>query len=321
MNGNTGAFTIFYATDLHGSDRCFRKFVNAAKFYGAQALILGGDVTGKAVIPVVEQPDGRYRAEIAGHSTLVEKSELAATLDLIRFNGQYPFVSTAGELAGVEADPGGVRRLFHDAITESLTAWLALAETRLKDAGVKVYMSPGNDDDQVVEEILASSQFVISPDEQIVEVCPGITMLSLGYSNPTPWNSPRELPEEELKVRLSSLAVRLPSDGVTIHNVHVPPVDTIIDQAAQLDADLRPVVHGGQLSVVHVGSRAVREVIMAHQPTLGLHGHIHESPGVVRLGKTLCINPGSEYSDGVLRGVLLTVNPESRKVSYQLTVG
>lgn len=315
------SFTIFFTTDVHGSDRCFRKFVNAAQFYGADAIILGGDLTGKAVIPVVEQTDGTYRAEVSGHATTVPRQDLDSVLGEIRFNGQYPFVTTPGELAAIESEPGGVHRLFSDAITESLEAWVGLAGSRLQAVGVKVYMSPGNDDDEIVEQVLNRNQFVINPDGQVVEVAPGITMMSFGYSNPTPWNSPRELPEDELKGRLDSLAAAMPSEGVSIYNLHVPPKDTIIDQAARLDANLKPVVQGGQVSLVHVGSRAVREVITEYQPTVGLHGHIHESAGVVRLGKTICINPGSEYNDGILRGALLFVDAAKGKVSYQLTIG
>lgn len=321
MRRGSDTFTIFFATDIHGSDRCFKKFVNAAKFYGADAVIIGGDVTGKAVIPIVEGADGRYTASIAGHASVVGQDQLPRILDEIRFNGQYPWVTTPDELDAVQADPGGTARLFHDAITESVNRWLGIAEERLRGTGVAVYVSPGNDDDHMVSELLSASDFVINPDGRVVELCDGVTMLSLGYSNPTPWNSPRELSEEELLHRLSTLAASMPNTGVTIHNVHVPPVDTIIDQAAELDADLRPVVHGGQVSVVHVGSRAVRQAIEATQPTLGLHGHIHESPGAVRIGRTMCINPGSEYSDGVLRGVVVTVRPSNGKIDYQLTVG
>src|SRR2546421_9267208 len=57
--------TIFFATDLHGSNVCFKKFINAGKFYGAGVLILGGDVTGEMVVPLAKQSDGSYLSSYA----------------------------------------------------------------------------------------------------------------------------------------------------------------------------------------------------------------------------------------------------------------
>jgi Icc-related predicted phosphoesterase len=162
---------------------------------------------------------------------------------------------------------------------------------------------------------------VINPEEKVVEIAPGIEMISFGFSNPTPWNSPRELPEEEIKKRLTVLADKLSYSGTSIFNLHVPPYDTLIDQAPKLDADLKPVVEGGQIAMTGVGSKAVREIIQKYQPSIGLHGHVHESTGAIRLGKTICINPGSEYNDGVLRGAIVTIDEKKKKISYQLTVG
>jgi Icc-related predicted phosphoesterase len=315
------AYKIFFTTDIHGSERCYRKFINASKFYGAQAIILGGDMTGKAVVPVVKESDGSHRASIANNDRHVTDNELPALLDEIRFNGFYPYVTTPGELAQVEADPDGKAGLFRNAIRESLIHWMSLAEERLKPLGTKVYISPGNDDDFIVDEVLGSSTFVINPEEQIVEIGPGMSMLTFGYSNPTPWNSPRELPEDQLFARLSPLAEKMSYDGISIYNIHVPPVDTPIDQAAQLDASFKPVVHGGHVNMIGAGSKTVRDLIMKYQPSVGLHGHIHESAGAIRLGKTICINPGSEYSDGILRGCLLTIDEKKKKVAYQLTMG
>ena len=314
-------FKLLFVTDVHGSDRCFRKFVNAAKFYDAQVLVLGGDITGKAVVPVVRGANNTYGVAYTGRERQVPESELDDLLREIRYNGFYPFVTTPDEVAEVEADPQGTPKLFRRAIRESLEGWMALAEERLKPLGVKVYISPGNDDDDVVNEVLSSSDFVINPEEEVVQIEDGVSMLTFGYSNPTPWNSPRELPEEELGRRLTALAEKMPASGVTIYNIHVPPLDTPIDQAPMLDATLKPVVEGGQIRTTSVGSRSVREVILKYQPAVGLHGHVHEAPGAIRLGKTICINPGSEYNDGILRGALLSIDSRKQKVAYQLTMG
>ena len=315
------AFKLFFTTDVHGSDRCFRKFINSAKFYGAQVIILGGDMTGKAVVPVIRNNSNTYMADFSGHPKQAEADQLENLLKEIQFNGYYPYVTTPDELEEIHADPDGGAKLFHKVIKQSLEGWFALAEERLRPLGVKVYISPGNDDDFVVDEVLNASDFVINPEEKVVEIAPGVSMLSFGYSNPTPWNSPRELPEQELGRRLSILADQMPPDQLSIYNIHVPPLDTPIDQAAKLDGNLKPVVEGGQVAMIGVGSSSVRELILKHQPSIGLHGHVHESAGAIRLGKTVCINPGSEYSDGVLRGALLTLDEKKKKFSYQLTMG
>lgn len=315
------SFKLFFTTDIHGSDRCFRKFINSAKFYGAQAIVLGGDMTGKAVVPVVHENATMYTAEFSSRPKSVSADELDGLLKEIKFNGFYPFVTTPDELKQIRAEPNGVQDLFKKLIKASLEEWMALAEERLKPLGVKAYISPGNDDDFVVDQVLTSADYIIDPEEQVVEVAPGISMLSLGYSNPTPWNSPRELSEVELGRRLEDLAKQMPANQVTLWNVHVPPIDTPIDQAAKLDANLKPIVQGGQVAMIGVGSTAVRDLIMKCQPTVGLHGHVHESAGAIRLGKTTCINPGSEYSDGILRGALLSIDEKKKSVSYQLTMG
>ncbi|MCL4562030.1 MAG: metallophosphoesterase [Chloroflexi bacterium] len=315
------SFKLFFTTDVHGSDRCFRKFINAAKFYDAQVLVLGGDITGKAVVPVVHARGNVYTTSFTGHPREVEADQLEPLLNEIRFNGFYPYVTNPDELDSIEAQPGGTADLFRKAIAESLKGWIALAEERLRPLNVKVYISPGNDDDFIVDETLNGSDFVINPEEKVLEIAPGVSMLTFGYSNPTPWNSPRELPESELAGRLNSLAVQIPGGDFSIYNIHVPPKDTPIDQAAQLDASLKPIVSGGRVLMTGVGSTAVRDLIMKYQPDLALHGHVHEAPGVIRLGKTVCINPGSEYSDGVLRGALVVIDEKKKKFSYQLTMG
>ncbi len=315
------AFKLLFVTDVHGSDRCFRKFVNAAKFYDAQVLVLGGDLTGKAVVPIVHQNSDIYSVSYTGHERRIPASKLDSLIQEIRYNGFYPFVTTPDELAEVEADPQGTAKLFQHAIRESLEGWMSLAEERLKTLGVKVYISPGNDDDNVVNEVLNNSDFVINPEEKVVQIEDGVSILTFGFSNPTPWKSPRELPEEELGQRLSELAVRMPTDGITIYNIHVPPLDTPLDQAPMLDDTLKPIVEGGQVQTASVGSASVRELILKYQPTVALHGHVHEAAGFFSLGKTICINPGSEYNSGILRGALLNIDSKKQKVSFQLTVG
>lgn len=315
------AFKLFFTTDIHGSERCFRKFVNAAKFYEVQAIILGGDITGKAIIPIIYEGGDKYTATITNTPRIISSDELEDLQKEIRFNGYYPYITTQDELNEISKDPEGKNKLFKTAIKESLENWFKLAEERLKPLGIKVYISPGNDDDEIVDEVLNTNNFIINPEERVVEIAPGIEMMSFGFSNPTPWNSPRELPEEQLYKRLTALADKISYRGVSIFNIHVPPYNTPLDLAPKLDANLKPVVEGGQIAMASCGSTSVRSIIEKYQPTVALHGHIHESSGVFRLNKTICLNPGSEYNDGVLRGAIVTIDEKKKRVSYQLTVG
>jgi len=73
--------------------------------------------------------------------------------------------------------------------------------------------------------------------------------------------------------------------------------------------------------VMHgAGSKSVRRAIEKYQPLLGLHGHIHESQSVAKIGKTTCINPGSEYGEGVLRGCIVILG-DGKIEGYQMTRG
>jgi hypothetical protein len=93
-----------------------------------------------------------------------------------------------------------------------------------------------------------------------------------------------------------------------IFNLHCPPYDSGIDIAPKLNDELRPVLNAGQPVMIPVGSTAIKAAIGKYQPLLGLHGHVHESSGVVELGRTLCLNPGSEYGEGILRGILVDIS-------------
>jgi Icc-related predicted phosphoesterase len=161
---------------------------------------------------------------------------------------------------------------------------------------------------------------VLLMEGEIFEAAPGVEMLNTGYSNETPWKTPREYPEEFVREHVEGMTTRLRSPGSAIFNIHVPPFDSGLDTAPMLDENF--VVQtsmGAQLSAP-VGSTAVRAAIERHQPVLSLHGHIHESGGTARLGRTVAINPGSEYSEGVLRGALATFS-DGELVRHQSTSG
>jgi Icc-related predicted phosphoesterase len=219
------------------------------------------------------------------------------------------------------ANPNAVTELFGTLMNRTLNNWLEMAEDRLAGTGIQCYFAPGNDDPIFVDDILRSSATVINPEEGQVDLGDGYTMVSVGYSNKTPWDSPRELPEDELAAYISKQANAVGSTDRVIFNFHVPPRETPIDQAALLDAEFRPIMKGGMPVIAGVGSSAVREALENYQPMLSLHGHIHESRGEARIGRTLAINPGSEYSEGVLRGAIVTLSKKKGVRGYQLVAG
>jgi Icc-related predicted phosphoesterase len=179
----------------------------------------------------------------------------------------------------------------------------------------------GNDDPHELKQILRSSPALTETEDRLLDLGEGITMISCGWSNPTPWHTPREMDDDNLERRIEKTAAEVSNPERAIFNLHVPPARTAIDLAPALDESLKPVVKGGAVMMKPVGSEAVRRVLERYQPMLGLHGHIHESRGAIRLGRTLSINPGSEYGDGVLRGALLDLTGRNGVRSYQLPSG
>lgn len=312
---------IFFATDIHGSDRCLRKFLNAGKFYGVDAVVMGGDITGKMIVPIVEEAGGQLSAALFGRKRLVDAEGLPSLRKFIADAGYYPQPMTREEVAALHGDPAAVDELFRKLMHETMSQWLDLAEDRLAGTGIQCIFAPGNDDPFFLDELLSSSTTVINPEGQVTELPGGFPMISVGYSNRTPWDSPRELDEADLADVIDRQVANLPDPSKAIFNLHVPPKDTPIDQAMALDREFRPVVKGGSPVITGVGSSAVRDAIAKHQPILSLHGHIHESRGEARIGRTLALNPGSEYSEGVLRGVIVTLAGRKGLRGYQLVSG
>jgi uncharacterized protein len=313
-------FKLFFATDIHGSDICWKKFVNAARFFDCQVLVMGGDMTGKMLVPIVAIGGDRFRARIAGDERVVRGEDVARLRKLVADSGYYPYDTTPDEVAALEADRGAVERLFEAKMTETLERWLQIADDRLAGTDVQVFLGPANDDPPFVDRILAAGGRVQNPEGRLVELPAGWSMISCGWSNPTPWDSPREIPEEALLDRIEAEVARLPGTERAIFNLHVPPKDSQLDRAALLNPDLSPVMSGGAPVIAGVGSSAVRTAIERHQPPLALHGHIHESRGAVKIGRTLSINPGSEYNDGILRGAIVTLSENGLK-RHQLLAG
>lgn len=312
---------IFYASDIHGSDLVFKKFINAASVYGADILILGGDLTGKAIVPIVRKPSGTFEADYLGRRiTMSSESEVRALEQRIRDSGLYPYLADPHEVEELRSSEKKLEELFSKLVRESLERWLDLAERRLRNTRVKLYMMPGNDDLPVVEEILSKPGIAINPEGKVVSIDDRHEMISTGHANITPWRAPRDIPEEELARIIEEMASRVNDMRRAVFNLHCPPHGTALDLAPKLDENLKPVVSAGGFVMEHAGCRAVRSAIEKYQPLLSLHGHIHESRGVDRIGRTIMLNPGSEYSEGVLRGALVVIEDDKVK-SYLLTSG
>jgi Icc-related predicted phosphoesterase len=313
------AVRLFYASDIHGSDLCWRKFVNAARHYDCGALVMGGDLTGKALVPIVEE-GGTHIAVVVGEQRRAAPGEELAELErAIRLNGFYPLHTTPEEYEAMRQQARVREGLFAKAMIDELERWLRFADERLAEADVDVFVMPGNDDPWSVDDVLLRSGTVVACDGRVVDVN-GHEMISCAYSNPTPWDSPRELDEDALYAKIRGLAEQLESPAGAIFNLHVPPYDSGLDTAIELDAELRPVLTGGRPHEIPVGSTAVRQLIEEFQPALALHGHIHESRGITRIGRTVAINPGSDYSGGRIDGCVVDLAGDGVK-SFQLVSG
>jgi len=311
---------LYYASDIHGTEVLWKKFLNAAKVYQAKVLVMGGDITGKMVIPIVHGEDGVWTATFHGRNERMEtEAEVEKLERRIRGNGMYPYRTTAEEVAGIAALPEEEReRWFERVMLRAFQGWLEVADERLAGTEIRCFVMPGNDDPSSLEEVIEGAEVVESCDEKVVRFA-GYQMLSLGYSNRTPWNSPRELDEDALYERIVALAEQVENQSCAVWNIHVPPHDSQLDSAAELDADFNMVLIGRQPHMIPVGSSAVREAIERYQPLVALHGHIHESPGATRIGRTLCLNPGSDYHTGRISGCI--VNLRGDRVNHQFVTG
>jgi Icc-related predicted phosphoesterase len=320
------ATKLLFATDVHGSERTWRKFINAGKFYEADVLVMGGDIIGKLAIPIIREKSGGYRATLQGTTQhYANDDELRGLLDRIGTLGFYSKVMDEEAFRALQADPAGVDSLFHELARQRLETWIQLGQERLSGTGIRCYITGGNDDYTDVLEVLprGSEDAIQACEGEVVQIDEQHSMASLGISTPTPWHTPREVTEEEMAQAIAGLTASIPELGTCIFNFHDPPNDSTLDTCPMLDWTTdppTPIVKAGQVVLHGAGSKAVRAAIEAHQPMLGLHGHIHESAAVIRIGRTVCVNPGSEYGEGVLRGFLATLSG-GKVESYQLTSG
>jgi uncharacterized protein len=308
---------VFFATDIHGSEICWRKFLNSAAFYKADLVILGGDVTGKVMVPIVAH-QGYWQVTVRGQEHRLEtQQELDDIQRQIRNTGSYPAIVSPDELQQLSKEEGAVDRRFTVEMTRSLDRWLDMADGKLRGGEIPCILNGGNDDIWEIDDIIEQSPCVSFAEGKVIDL-DGFQLVSMGWTNPTPWDTFREAPEPELATKIEAVVSRVPDMERAIFNFHAPPYGTGLDEAPALDASLRP-IHGGAV-MKPVGSTAVRDAIMKHQPMLSVHGHIHESRAIKKMGRTLAINPGSVYGDGVLQGALIELNAKKGKVAKYLLV-
>jgi len=317
-SGKKRALRVFFATDIHGSDRCFRKFLAAAKVYEADALVLGGDIAGKGLVPI-RSHNGTLSAKVRGEQVSVPVAEEERLRSEINRIGFYSVIAGDDEFERMEREPAHLVDAFTAAIAEQVDGWCKLAAERLDDR-VRCIITPGNDDPVAIDPVLRSAERIECPERELCEIGP-VLLASCGDVTPTPWNTEREFPEEELERRLAAILEPAPKGARVVANFHNPPYGSGLDYASELDKALMPVIRGGRPSIIPVGSKAVRDVIKKYHPVVGLHGHIHESKGAQKIGRTMCFNPGSEYSSDVLRGIIVDFDAHGDYLDFLFTSG
>jgi Icc-related predicted phosphoesterase len=308
---------IFFATDIHGSDVCWRKFLNAGAFHKADVLVMGGDMTGKAMVPIVASGTSWELTLQEQRHVLTTEEDVRAMEKRISDRGYYPVRLTRDEVDAWSGDPDAVDTRFRAEMLRSVERWLAMADERLKGSGIRCIVSPANDDIFEIDPLIEAASLVDLGESNAIAL-DGFTLVSTGWANPTPWNTFRELPEDELRARIDGLVADVADPHRAIFNFHAPPYGSNLDSAPKLDADMN-YVSGGQ-ALVPVGSRAVRDAIAAYGPVLSLHGHIHEGRGAVKLGRTLAVNPGSSYEDGVLQAAIVDLDSKKGEVKRYLLI-
>jgi len=310
---------IFFATDVHGSEICWKKFINAAKFYEADTLILGGDMTGKAIVPIIAQGDGKHKVTLLDQETILQsKEEVDQMVATIKNRGYYPYVTNPDEVAEISNTPGRSDELFLREALNTMQRWMEYADGKLNGTPLRCFVCPGNDDMFEIDDVIKQSKCVELTEGKVVALDEHHEMINCGWTTPTPWNTHREESEDQLRQRIQVMVDQLKDVRNSVFQLHDPPYGSGLDEAPELTKDLRPAFAGR--SLVPVGSHAVLELIEKYQPLLSLHGHVHEGKGTRIYKRTLCINPGSMYEQGMLHGAVVELKP-NKLGTYILTTG
>ncbi len=153
---------------------------------------------------------------------------------------------------------------------------------------VPVLTIPGNCDPITIHSKIENSQAINIHGKNVI--IKNIGICGFGGSNPTPFNTPLEFEEIQIYEEARKVFKTISNQRILLFITHAPPYGTKTDQLTSGD---------------HVGSKSIRRIIEEFQPTLNICGHVHESKGVDKIGKTKVINPG-ELSDGY--GCLINID-------------
>jgi Icc-related predicted phosphoesterase len=301
---------IFFACDAHGSVPVQRKMVRVHEAYNCDIVMVCGDLTGKAVVPIVEEkPELWWSSPWGTKEKYKSEKDLDRAKQIYEKRGFYWFLTTESELEDLQAKPEKVKALFNELMLKRMREWIALIEEKVP-SHIMIIMSPGNDDSLDIDNLIEASDRITFPLQKAVEIDDKHQLITCEWVNSTPWGTPRECPEDELLEKLQEEFARVESYDRLVCNFHAPPYGTRIDLAPKLDEKAQVKIRYGSPEMVPVGSKSVRKVIEDFQPLLGLHGHIHESAGIEHIGRTLCVNPGSSYMQGMLNAFIIDL-PEN----------
>lgn len=307
---------LFFTTDVHGSDSCFRKLLDVSTTYDVDAVLIGGDWTGKEIFPIIEREDSWLLVRDGHTETVEDASSIRTVEERVRAAGGYPQRFDPDEFDDLQSGNGRVAELLETLRVERLRKWRTWFEQTLENDAPSMYTICGNDDPEYVVDELRAWPELEYVGARVAELEGEFELAGYGWANSTPWETPREKPDEEIKADLEQLAADVEDWSRTILNVHAPPYGTGLDETYPPD---RENSRTEDRSTIPVGSKAVRELIETYEPLLSLHGHIHESSGSYQFERTLSLNPGSEYQKGKLRGAVLTID-DDLDVDYRVTI-
>ena len=299
---------ILFISDIHSSLSIWEKALDYCANHNVELLILSGDHDGKLFIPIVSTSEGCY-AKL--HEQSYSFNDINEVKQFRYDKSLYGIYSKEMEITEVEKlrnDSAYLENVFHDVILEHMTMLMNLLTSKILPPNLKIIVSLGNDDPYYLDDLInkyQTDQILIGINNcfYIDEYC----VVNFEYTQPTPWETPRELSENIIEKKIDTLLM-LNRSEYYLFNFHCPPYNTLIDCAPKIDKNFKPVIRGGELVNSHVGSKAIRRIIEKYQPICSLHGHVHESPGKFNINKTICFNPGSEYERGILRGYIIEID-------------
>lgn len=312
MKDNNDLIKIWFCTDIHGSNACFRKFlrlfdIDADKnpMMKPNVMIIGGDITGKELVLIKKIEDSglsnRYEyIDREGNTKNVTEKNIEDELNFLKDSGRYPIICDKTEYQRLEYNPHLKDKRLDQERKKRVEEWMVLLKEKINNnPGIQVFINCGNDDPLFVDRLLGDFQ----PEGKVITLKGNVKLLSLGFSNKTPWKCPRDVDEEVLRQRISEMTEQISRDDILIFNFHCPPLNTVLDEVYEVDDNLQKKNYKR-----HVGSSSIREAIERFKPILSLHGHIHEVKYSEKIGETKCVNPGSNYQNGILQGAYFIIN-------------